>query len=118
MAIADWLVTKKPIRNPHLPIANLSADYRVAVLTKANTIAGSFTTTIICVATIFRRRHTVGLLELMSEVAFIEKANAIHDLLHAQKRVAQQLFRLTKSDLFDELIWRDAGLAFKEMAQA
>ena len=75
------------------------------------------TTKIICVAAIFRRRHTVGLLEFVPEMAFIQKANAIHDLLHPQKRVPQQLFCLTQSDLFNELIWRDSGLAFEEMAQ-
>ncbi len=57
-------------------------------------IASSFTIVITCVVTIFRRRHTVGLLEFMPEMAFIQKANAIHDFLDAQKRVTQQLFRL------------------------
>lgn len=44
-------------------------------------------------AAIFRRRHTISLLEFMTEVAFIQKAHPIHDLLNPEKRGAQQPFR-------------------------
>ncbi len=43
---------------------------------------------------VFRRRYAVGLFKLMTKMALVQKANPIHDLLHAQKRSAQQLFRL------------------------
>ena len=40
-------------------------------------------------AAICRRRNTVSLLEFMAEMAFIQKANPVHDLLDAEKRGAQ-----------------------------
>ena len=51
--------------------------------------------TVVCLAAIFRRRYAVSLLELMAEMALIQKANPIHDLLHAEKRSAEQSFRLS-----------------------